>query len=509
MIAGHIEIQAVTEDVRDIVIDLIRLKDLIADQSSQPSEDEKAVIYNEVESVSRRIGHFPDRLQSLWVQWKAGLDATKKANRDATESLVEKALERMQEVDQREIDLAKDAEDFEGNKKLADEKLKEAVEKLRAVGKREKLVAVRERRMADLEEVDAFKKSFDLGMDGAVDDESEVDVVLGNGLPIASAEVKGNSCSTCSSKGTFGVPENKFAVTCSSKGTFGFPENKLAVTCSSKGTFGIPENKLVVDRDLSVESSKEEQAFEHFDLGTDGTMEHAADAGAAHANEYLDLGADAALEDLASAEAAHQREIERLNSPSKNDSSLAQEEDAAETAATTPSEQPPDGTCSIVDAAFLREESLAAREEKIFNREVRIDSKEKQIWAREHLLSAREQEVTQFEERFKWIKMALRWLDAGWIEQMDEAFRDLDMGLGDARIDAMIRAEEFKDELRLLIKMAKKLAGGGEGMGRGKRGGVRMLVREIMLIEEEMLRRENMLRGGEDEDAEGHEDQRP
>ena len=67
MTAGHIEIQAVTEAVRDISIDIIRLKDLIADRSSQFPEDEKAVVYNKVELVSRRIGQFPDSLQTLWV----------------------------------------------------------------------------------------------------------------------------------------------------------------------------------------------------------------------------------------------------------------------------------------------------------------------------------------------------------------------------------------------------------------------------------------------------------
>ena len=80
MAAGHVEIQAVTEAVRDISIDLIRLKDLIADQSSLFPEDQKAALYNNVEVVSRRIRQFPDRLQSLWVQRKAGLDVTKKAN---------------------------------------------------------------------------------------------------------------------------------------------------------------------------------------------------------------------------------------------------------------------------------------------------------------------------------------------------------------------------------------------------------------------------------------------
>ena len=53
MTAGHIEIQAVTEAVRDISIDLIRLRDVIADQSSRFPEDQKAVLYNNVEVVSR------------------------------------------------------------------------------------------------------------------------------------------------------------------------------------------------------------------------------------------------------------------------------------------------------------------------------------------------------------------------------------------------------------------------------------------------------------------------
>ena len=434
MIAGHIEIRAVTEDIS---IDLIRLKDLIADQSSQLPQDEKAVLYNMVESVSQRMGQMPDKLQTIWVQWKAGLDAAKKANQLAIESL----KERMKEVNQREIDLAKDAEKFEENKRLAEEKLREVVGMFRAVEKKEKLVAMRERRVANLEEFDAFNKSLKFGMDGAVDDESEVDIVVGKDLPIAAAKVKGNGCSIC----------------------------------SSKGTFGSPEKKPVVDRDPSVESSNEEQVFEQLDLDVDGTMEHAADAAAAQAKEYF-VGADIALEDLANAAAAHEREIDRLNRPGKNESPLAQVENAVETPTTAPEKRPDDGTRSNGDPAFLREESLAAREESLWNRDVVISSREKQIWGREHSVSASEQAVTEREERLERIKAAQRRLNAVWNEQSNKAFGELKKGfvrvgvLHQEAIDARVRAEAFRDEVRLLIQIAKKLAEGSEGGGKTGRG---------------------------------------
>ena len=60
----------------------------------------------------------------------------------------------------------------------------------RAVEKREKLVAIREHRVGDLEELDAFKNSLNLGTDGAVDDEFEVDIVVGNDLQSRPANMR-------------------------------------------------------------------------------------------------------------------------------------------------------------------------------------------------------------------------------------------------------------------------------------------------------------------------------
>ena len=73
---------------------------------------------------------------------------------------------------------------------------------------------------------------------------------LESDLAIAAAEPKGNGCSISSSEGTFDVPDNKSVVD--------------------------------LDRDPNVECSKEEQAFEDFDLGPNVTMES---AGAAHERE--------------------------------------------------------------------------------------------------------------------------------------------------------------------------------------------------------------------------------
>ena len=77
-----------------------------------------------------------------------------------------------------EVELVKDAEDFERRKRrLPDEKLKEAMGISRAVEEKENLVAIRERGVGNLEELDAFKKSLTFGTDGAVDDESEVETL--------------------------------------------------------------------------------------------------------------------------------------------------------------------------------------------------------------------------------------------------------------------------------------------------------------------------------------------
>ena len=379
MTAGHNEIQAVTEAVRDISIELIRLEDLVDGQSAHFVGDQSALIYNNVESVCRRIRDFPDRLQTLWVQRKAGLDATIKANQDATE-FEQEAHGRMVEAYERELELVEDAEKFEVNRGLADEKLKEAVGLLRAVEKREKLVAIRERRVGDLEELDDFKTPMNLGMDGAMDDESEVDIVIGSDSPIAAAEPKGNGCSIASSKGTFGVPDNKPVVN--------------------------------LDRGPNVECSKEEPAFQDFDLGANVTMGSAA---AAHAKEYLEVGADCAIEDAADAGAAYDRLIERLNNPGKNGSPVEDREDLAETPAMTP-ENPPDW-----GLAFRREESFLDREESLWNREVIVASREKQVLAHARSVSAREHSLCEREhgaDRRIWLLERRNWEQGRLIDKL-------------------------------------------------------------------------------------------
>ena len=87
MTAGHVEIQAVKEAVKEVSNAVLSLKNVIKDLPSSLSRDHQAVLLDKLEGVSRAILRFPDCLTSLLVKRKAKLDATSKDRDAATETL--------------------------------------------------------------------------------------------------------------------------------------------------------------------------------------------------------------------------------------------------------------------------------------------------------------------------------------------------------------------------------------------------------------------------------------
>ena len=240
MTDGHLEIQAVNEAVREISNAILILKDIVNDLPPQFSDDHQTLLQNNLDFVSGRIVRVPDRLTSLLVQRKAELDAVKKARYAAAETLGA-AQERMAAAESKEIELVADAEAFEGNKKMADEKMHEVADLLRAVEMREKLVARRERKVGNLEEQEKFERILNLGADATMEYETEA---------LAAKASEGDSSTSSSEILTIAV-----------------------------------EKLRVGDRRCAVVKSEEEQVIEDLNLGADAALEDAADAAEAEARE--------------------------------------------------------------------------------------------------------------------------------------------------------------------------------------------------------------------------------
>lgn len=171
MTTGHLEIQAVKEAVKEVSNAVLSLKNIIKALPSQVSQDHQNILNKNLEGVSRQILRFPDCLTSLLLRRKAGLDATSK-DRDAAAETSRAAEEKMAAAEAKETEMVAKTEAFEGDKNLADKKMKEATELLRAVETREKLVAGRERRVVGLEEEQALEE-LNHGANAAMEDGAE------------------------------------------------------------------------------------------------------------------------------------------------------------------------------------------------------------------------------------------------------------------------------------------------------------------------------------------------
>lgn len=171
MTAGHLEIQAVNEAVKDVANAILSLKKVIKDLPSPLSQDYQTILINSLESVSRNILRFPDCLTSLLVRRKAGLDATRK-DRDAAAETLRAAEEKMAAAEAKEMKMVVNTGASEHNKAMADAKMKKATDLLRAVEIREQLIADRERRVARLEEEQALE-DLNHGANAAMEDEAE------------------------------------------------------------------------------------------------------------------------------------------------------------------------------------------------------------------------------------------------------------------------------------------------------------------------------------------------
>ena len=240
MTAGHLEIQAVNEAVREISDAILTLKDIVSGLPSELSGDHQTLVQNNLDFVSGRIVRFPDRLTTLLVQRKAELDALKKTRYAAAETLGA-AQQRMAAAESREIELVADAEAFEGNKKMADEKMHEVAELLRAVETREKLVARRERKVGNLEEEAKFERILSLGADATMEDEDEA---------LAAVAIESESSTSSSEILTIAV-------------------EKLRV--GGRKSIGV--------------KSEEEQVIKDLNLGADAALADAAEAAEAEARE--------------------------------------------------------------------------------------------------------------------------------------------------------------------------------------------------------------------------------
>ncbi|KAL9066299.1 MAG: hypothetical protein Q9161_007675 [Pseudevernia consocians] len=171
MTTGHLEIQAVNEAVKKISNALLNLKNVIKDLPSQLSQGHHTILNNDPEGVSRDVLRFPDCLTSLLVRRTAELDATRK-DRDAAAETLRAAEVKMVAAEAKQSKLVAKTEAFERDKIVADEKMTEAAELLRAVETREKLVAGRERRVARLEEEQALE-DLSCGANAAMEDGAE------------------------------------------------------------------------------------------------------------------------------------------------------------------------------------------------------------------------------------------------------------------------------------------------------------------------------------------------
>lgn len=147
------------------------LNDIVRDLPSQLSQDHRINLLNNAESVSRDILRFPDRLTSLLVRQKAELVATRK-DRDAVAEILRAAEENTAAAEEKEMELVAKTEAFGRDKNVADEKMKEVTDCLKAVETKEKLVAGRERRVVRLEEEQALE-DLSNGANAAMEDGAE------------------------------------------------------------------------------------------------------------------------------------------------------------------------------------------------------------------------------------------------------------------------------------------------------------------------------------------------
>ena len=198
MTAGHLEIKAVNEAVKEISNALLSLKDLIKDLPSQFSQDHQTILHNNLERVCRDALRFPDCLTSLLVRRTAELDATRK-DRDAAAETLRAAKEKMAAAEAKQMDLMTKTRAFERGKNAADEKVKGAAELSRAVETREKLVAGRERRVVRLEEEQALN-DLNRGANAAMED----------GIEAAAAEAREDGHSTSPSIRLAAAGENEW-----------------------------------------------------------------------------------------------------------------------------------------------------------------------------------------------------------------------------------------------------------------------------------------------------------
>ena len=168
MTAGHLEIQAINEAVKEVSNAFLSLKNIMKDLPSQSSEDHRPIIHRNLECVSRGILRFPDRLTSLFLRRKAELDAIRK-DRDAAAETLRAAEEKMASAKAKEMDLVAKTEAIDRDRSLTEQKMKKATEMLMAVEAREKLVGGRERRVESLEEVQALEE-LNHGANAALED---------------------------------------------------------------------------------------------------------------------------------------------------------------------------------------------------------------------------------------------------------------------------------------------------------------------------------------------------
>lgn len=197
MTAGHLEIQAVKEAANEVSNAVLSLKNVVEKLPSQASQDHRTALNKNLEDVSSGILQFPDRLTSLLLRRKAGLDATMK-DRDAAAETLRLAERKMVAAEAKEMELIAKTEAIDRDRNLLEEKMKEAGEMLMAVEAREKLVGGRERRVESSEEEQALEE-LNHGANAALEDEADA----------AAAEAREVEYSTSPSMGFPTTAENE------------------------------------------------------------------------------------------------------------------------------------------------------------------------------------------------------------------------------------------------------------------------------------------------------------
>lgn len=347
MTAGHLEIQAVKNAVRETSNAILTVKSIINDLPlSRLSLEQQGYIENNLEDVSGRIQQVPEVLTRLLIvrteevarliRDRTIVKDTMQKNLAAVGLKVEQMRAREEALLRKEKELIVEAEAFQANRNTADAKLKEAVELFRAAEKKEKLLACRERRLVGLEEKQVLTKFLNPSADGAADEKAEADPAI------------------------------------ASEDDESWPE-----WCEKPSADA--EVELVADRERRVEKPVEQKAV--------GEM---------------NLGADAAMEDAAEAAAAERRVMRRPNRPTKNSTTAAE---IGETWPTDLERQSSNTTLtSSRDRDLLGPDTIAAKEERLWQRETHLASKEFYVRNREADVRNREAAVLEREKLLKHFK---------------------------------------------------------------------------------------------------------